>query len=80
MLRGFETSTNPVLISIDDFGLGTGPFAIDPTLAEATTYGILCNVGNDRYFIPWGRVRAVKQTQTPPPAAAAPITTPVVKP
>lgn len=78
MLRGFETSANPVLVYIDDvLGLGTGPFAIDATLAETGDFGFLCNVGNDRYFIPWGRVRAIKQTQTPPPAAAAPITTPI---
>ncbi len=66
-LRGFEDSPEPVLISIDDFGLGTGPFPIDPTLAEFTDFGILCNVGSDRYFIPWGRVRAIRQTQVAQP-------------
>lgn len=74
-MRGFEDSANPVLLSVDDFGLGTGPFSINGALAEATDYGILCNVGNDRYFIPWQRVRAIKQTQTVPPQGAAPVAT-----
>jgi hypothetical protein len=76
-MRGFEDSTNPVLISVDDFGLGTGPFAIDGARAEATTYGVLCNVGNDRYFIPWQHVRAIKQTQVPGQTPVAPIITQV---
>ena len=82
-MRGFEDSTNPVLLSIDSIADGSlAQFSIDGARAEATDYGVLCNVGNDRYFVPWARVRAIKQTQpvTPPGAAPQKIVVPTPPP
>lgn len=60
-MRGFEDSNSPVVIKV---AFLANEVSIDGRGAEAYDFGILVNVGTDRYFVPWHQVVWIKQAQT----------------
>lgn len=82
-MRGFELSTEPVLLYLlPEAGLGTDPFTIDGAATELTTDGIRSDVNGVRYFVPVRHIARITQVQPAPgpPPTIPTVPTPVTPP